>query len=367
MGRLFYHYTSISGFEAILKSGSLRMTRSDFMNDPNDCRVFLDVVKKHIESKPLERFVMEGGLNYQAATLEIAKKCPVFEYLEFILQNIPIYILSLTSENDSLPMWNYYGGEGVQLCFDSGELLEEMSRAMCRRPDELVVQTQVEYLEHDALLSSLKLNSFSEFLVREYSAQQGEIVSYSPEIKHDGGENLEFFISSFVKSYLTSLDYFVRRDAQETRQCAENRQMMFQRMFEETKALRNNTGRRALKFKADIELYMPVLATRYKPKTFANEAETRMSFFSYRIGGIAEEQYAVNQGRFGQYFRPYVECRFPGRVLAKLLKGIVLSPMTRKLPFQEETYRRMICNFVNRQGGEIQAQDVRLSGHDIRW
>lgn len=77
---------------------------------------------------------MEGGLNYQAATLEIAKKCPVFEYLEFILQNIPIYILSLTSENDSLPMWNYYGGEGVQLCFDSGELLEEMSRAMCRRP-----------------------------------------------------------------------------------------------------------------------------------------------------------------------------------------------------------------------------------------
>ena len=210
MGRLFYHYTSISGFEAILKSGSLRMTRSDFMNDPNDCRVFLDVVKKHIESKPLERFVMEGGLNYQAATLEIAKKCPVFEYLEFILQNIPIYILSLTSENDSLPMWNYYGGEGVQLCFDSGELLEEMSRAMCRRPDELVVQTQVEYLEHDALLSSLKLNSFSEFLVREYSAQQGEIVSYSPEIKHDGGENLEFFISSFVKSYLTSLDYFCK-------------------------------------------------------------------------------------------------------------------------------------------------------------
>lgn len=61
MGRLFYHYTGISGFEAILKSGSLRMTRPDFMNDPNDCRVFLDVVKKYIESKPLERFVMEGG------------------------------------------------------------------------------------------------------------------------------------------------------------------------------------------------------------------------------------------------------------------------------------------------------------------
>ena len=58
MGRLFYHYTGISGFEAILKSGSLRMTRPDFMNDPNDCRVFLDVVKKYIESKPLERFVM---------------------------------------------------------------------------------------------------------------------------------------------------------------------------------------------------------------------------------------------------------------------------------------------------------------------
>ena len=41
MGRLFYHYTSISGFEAILKSGSLRMTRSDFMNDPTTAVCFL--------------------------------------------------------------------------------------------------------------------------------------------------------------------------------------------------------------------------------------------------------------------------------------------------------------------------------------
>ena len=83
MGRLFYHYTSISGFEAILKSGSLRMTRSDFMNDPNDCRVFLDVVKKHIESKPLERFIKPPRLKLQknARSLSIwSLFCKIFRF-----------------------------------------------------------------------------------------------------------------------------------------------------------------------------------------------------------------------------------------------------------------------------------------------
>ena len=47
MGK-FYHYTTTQGFESIIKNKCIRMTRSDFLNDPHDCRVFFDIVEAYI-------------------------------------------------------------------------------------------------------------------------------------------------------------------------------------------------------------------------------------------------------------------------------------------------------------------------------
>ena len=50
MGRL-YHYTSVSGFDGIIRSNSIRMTRSEFLNDPYDCHLFIKLVEKYLAEK----------------------------------------------------------------------------------------------------------------------------------------------------------------------------------------------------------------------------------------------------------------------------------------------------------------------------
>jgi len=50
MGK-FYHYTTTQGFESIIKNKCIRMTRSDFLNDPHDCRVFFDIVEAYSAEK----------------------------------------------------------------------------------------------------------------------------------------------------------------------------------------------------------------------------------------------------------------------------------------------------------------------------
>ena len=41
-----YHYTSVDGFEGIVKNNSIRMTKSEFLNDPYDCHLFVKLVEK---------------------------------------------------------------------------------------------------------------------------------------------------------------------------------------------------------------------------------------------------------------------------------------------------------------------------------
>ena len=51
MGNL-YHYTNVSGFEGIINNNSIRMTKSDFLNDPADCHLFITLIDKYINSHP---------------------------------------------------------------------------------------------------------------------------------------------------------------------------------------------------------------------------------------------------------------------------------------------------------------------------
>ena len=60
-----YHYTSVGGFEGIIKNNSIRMTRSAFLNDPYDCHLFVKLVEKYLDSN--EELVKEiRDLNYKS-------------------------------------------------------------------------------------------------------------------------------------------------------------------------------------------------------------------------------------------------------------------------------------------------------------
>ncbi len=47
-----YHYTNVGGFEGIINNNSIRMTKSDFLNDPADCHLFITLVERYIKSHP---------------------------------------------------------------------------------------------------------------------------------------------------------------------------------------------------------------------------------------------------------------------------------------------------------------------------
>lgn len=359
-----YHYTSVQGFESIIKNQCLRMTRSDFMNDPRDCQVFFDIVERYIEKISVDEISYSLNLNHRELVLKTVKQYPAADYLRFIVDNIPIYVLSLTTEPDSLPMWNYYSGDGVQFAFDKALLLGEISKRLCRKNFDFVAATEIEYIDaENSAPIDLKLNSFSDFNVYYYSESKNTAVQYMQDLKHRAEGDLEFFVDSFVKSYLNTASYCL--------DFTESRTEFFSKIFYTNRDIVQNRPQFNLKFKADIDLYMLILATHFKPKTFSNEKEHRIVFFHYDLSGRARklECYALSSYRFGTCLRPYIECRFneENRSFLDMIRSVTLSPTTVKMPFDSNAYRGVICNFLNQYGGDFSVEQIHLSGHDIRW
>lgn len=50
--RNLYHYTNVGGFEGIISNNSIRMTKSDFLNDPTDCHLFITLIERYLNLHP---------------------------------------------------------------------------------------------------------------------------------------------------------------------------------------------------------------------------------------------------------------------------------------------------------------------------
>ena len=98
---MLYHYTSLETLYKIFhntKDGYITLRANYFMNmnDPLDCRYFIKEVShilsernKHINEDEIKK-------NIEKSMLDVG---------------LP-YFISLTELEDSLPMWNMYGGRG---------------------------------------------------------------------------------------------------------------------------------------------------------------------------------------------------------------------------------------------------------------
>lgn len=360
-GEKLYHYTSVRGFESIIKNKCIRLTRSDFMNDPHDCQVFFDIVEKYINAKMgtinLSEYLHHmDNLRYVE---EVLKKYPPAAYMQYIYKTIPMYVLSLTSEADSLPMWNYYGGDGIRLAFDGG-LIDTMGSHLCRNVFDFLVRTTVEYIDSDAKLEDLTLNSFSDFYVYTYNRESGGPVRRDPILQHNEGENLRYFIDSFIVSYIKTIAYMAY--IEDTEEVPSGAKMLecspkdfFICVFENNKGQSNEKT----KFKADIDLYMLILASRYKTKTFENENETRIVFFKYDELEKPEEKIITSEYKFGSFLKPVIECALDTGNIADIL----LAPSAKQLPVHMETYQNLIREFC----GKAEGFAVDVSKHDVRW
>lgn len=363
MGK-FYHYTTTQGFESIIKNKCIRMTRSDFLNDPHDCRVFFDIVEAYIAEKmkniPELMKMAEVRPELMEHMEKILMEYPIVDYMKYVYRNVPMYMLSLTDESDSLPMWNYYGGEGLRFGFDSEILVREMSKALCNKSFEFLVQTQVEYIDSEMPLSKLTLDSFSNFYVREYSDTEQRPILRKTSIKHHDGHNLEFFIDSYIKSYIKTIYFWIddllyRNARLEDILIGQEKSSVFKMIFENNK----NVPRKSLRFKTDIDIYMLILAARYKTKTFENEAETRIVFFNYDIENRPTEEFITVNYKFGSFIRPFIECPLS----MDAIEDILLAPSAQQMPIELEVYKNVLRNFMKKD----KEFPVNTSQHEVRW
>lgn len=377
MGKL-YHYTSMQGFESIIKNQSIRMTRSDFMNDPYDCKVFYKIVKKHIEEKMKDieveyylRNVRNKSKKFPKDVNDLIKKYPLNKYLEFVYNHISLYIFSMTDCKDSLPMWNYYGNDGI--CFGVNEelFLKKFTQEICKQEFDFLAYTKVNYIDIDEKLKDLPLNSLTD--IQLFKSSNDDKSSFYEKLLHenkkdDDNIDLELFIESYIESYIVSINYLLREPINENKSFEEFYEInsidkFYEKIFLENRKLMTKED---MSFKSLIDIFMLILSAKYKPKTFENESETRVVFFNYNIPQKVKEEYAAIKYDFGSFIKPFIKCDFSSKdecPLSDEIESIILSPAANRIPIDENTYKGIIRKFLKKDD----SFNVEISKHDIRW
>lgn len=109
----FFHYTSAEALKNIIEKSSIRFTHCAFLNDTEEYLYIDEIIEKIIkEEKDSEvtSFIknMRGDINHNFKGLILKPN----DNKWFFPSTGEYYVLSGTSEKDSLPMWNYYAKNG---------------------------------------------------------------------------------------------------------------------------------------------------------------------------------------------------------------------------------------------------------------
>lgn len=109
----FFHYTSAEALKNIIEKSSIRFTHCAFLNDTEEYLYIDEVIENIIkEEKDSEvtNFIknMKGDINHNFKGLVLKPN----DNKWFFPSTGEYYVLSGTSEKDSLPMWNYYAKNG---------------------------------------------------------------------------------------------------------------------------------------------------------------------------------------------------------------------------------------------------------------
>lgn len=145
-----YHYTSPGAFHAIVNDGFVRFSDIKYMNDKSESvffvKVLLDFLDEHPEDYLFTREVLDALIGRNAysdiqklkVTSILFNVFPDFEYLSS--RN---FLFCLSTEKDSLNMWNYYvqNGhyEGFNIGFNLYELIKTFDNASEQEMDCFLV------------------------------------------------------------------------------------------------------------------------------------------------------------------------------------------------------------------------------------
>ncbi len=363
-----YHYTSVSGFESIVKNHEIRMTKSDFLNDPTDCHLFLSLIDTYLHSKSdlVEKHI--SSLKHSCPQLEtIYKKgCDLTKYIKYLHKNISMYVLSLSKINDEMNMWNYYGQGGMELKLSTSDLVKTFRKSLASE-EEYLTESTVIYANQDAKVEDIVVPSFSQFVLINKKSENlfsdnRKFISAKSSYEADQlyhTDSLDTFIDVYLKSYINSMKHLLSS----AQICdTDSAEFIFGKIFNND---RNLNGFYA--WKHDLSLYMLVLSSLIKSDSYKYEAEHRIVYFEYSTDSNRQkqEQYFSKHIAAGDFLCPYIS--FKGdQLLADVLQGVTVSPVTKNLPIDDDIYLENIKRFLasNRMNC---CTAVKHSKHTIRW
>lgn len=353
--RYMYHYTSTEGFFSIINNHSLRFTHSKFLNDPQDCKIFFEIIQDYLDTivsdDGLDIFIKKNCRQMDIEAMhQLLERFTVMGYLKYIHDKMDMYVLSMTSSDDLLPMWNYYGGEGMQICFNTNELMSALRVVCCKKENQYIACSKVNYISEAELVQDLCWDTFNNINVHYKNGK------YIPDIIEDKKGRLNFFVDSFVKSYVYNLDFLIN-DIYPDMEDNE----LYKKIF-----IHNRQSDGDFKFKKDVDLYMLLLGAFHKPKTYENEQEVRLIYLNCEIDNDDDVNYLVSRAKFGSYIRPYMEFKIEGYpCFGNAIHSVLLSPIVKTMPIQQENYSRVVQDFLKeRLGCDIKVGE---SCHRIRW
>lgn len=360
-----YHYTSLQGFKSITENASLWMTKSTFLNDPDDCALFTSLIKQYLNKEKNNIFKINAKIDQTTIELLFEKECDPISYINFIQHSIPLYVISFTKSDDSIPMWKCYGKDGMQLTFNKDTLLKSLQHNL--QADEYIIASDVIYAENVSLDTISLPTAFSEIVLVDKN---------SCHIFHDHYNNndmlyqtseLNIFIATYIKSYILTLNSLLSEI--NTNNIIPD--TIFKKIFKYTMKASG-----ALRWKRDLTLYLIVLAALIKHDSYQNENEHRLVYFECNIGDkkIRKEKYAIRQMPSGSFLYPYINLqnspdstgtnRQDNITFLDALQKVTLSPLVKTLPIDPNEYQESIKKFLSEYKHGI---DVTPSQHNIRW
>lgn len=390
---LIYHYTSVAGLFGILSSKSIRLAHSDYLNDPYDCSLFSKLVGRYFADTDLDEILSDTHFldEHKESLRALYELCPLSGYVRYLHQQIPTYVISLTNLHDEMNMWNYYGSGGAELAFDRETLLQAFKKDFTEEENQFLTEHAVFYAQHDEDLGNILVPRFSEFHLRTktkddfFGAHKDEM-----EANQDSGQyatalykidNLNKFVELFLKDYLLSLQFLLRHG---TLQSNSEEATVHREVLCNTITLRNITPMgKDMRWKYDMTLYCLVLSALIKNSTYRYENERRIVYFQFKQPDdvpalpICYDQRTIKAGSFLYPYITLLNKTAAGesdgqKEFSKALVQLVLSPSTRNLPIDEQTYCENLRQFLTTQGYSAfsapdSIQKIVYSKHAIRW
>ena len=167
-----YHYTSLNSLMGMVETNRLWMSKGTFLNDSSELIYFSSIVASVIEK--MKKFSDQDS--WQLFIRELEKAMEHF-LTEIKLSGMEVYIFSLSHTQDSLALWyNYAQGEGYNIGFHAGDLLEQGSN-FSDKATALHGYVMYSKEKQENVLEELLRESFQ--LIRKYGEE--EVLKTLPE------------------------------------------------------------------------------------------------------------------------------------------------------------------------------------------